>query len=40
MHDHSCCVALFAASIVALSAIVAYFNAKLSLARKNTQNEE
>jgi hypothetical protein len=37
MQDHSCCVVLFAASIAAIGIVIAYFNSKLSLARRKTE---
>jgi len=37
MQDHSCCVVLFAASIVAIGAVIAYFNSKLSFFRRKTK---
>ena len=40
MQDHTYCVALFAASITALGAVVAYFNVKLLLVRKNSKKSK
>ncbi|SFL38296.1 hypothetical protein [Pelosinus propionicus] len=37
MQDHLCCVVLFAASIVAIGTVIAYFNSKLSFVRGNTK---
>jgi hypothetical protein len=39
LSDHSCCVALFAAGILAVGIVIAYFNSKLSLARRNAKKE-
>jgi uncharacterized iron-regulated membrane protein len=40
MHDHSCCVALFTAAIVAITGVVYYFKTQLSLARNNSRKKD
>lgn len=40
MHDHSCCVALFAAAVAAIAGTIYYFKTQLLLSRKNPRKEE
>lgn len=38
MHDHTCCVALFSAAVIAIGSIVYYFKSQLHLARKHDKD--